>query len=159
MENIKFKKFLENAKLLNENLNIIPLLYGSLGLEEVAEYHLNANDIDILIPEEYVLGDKWPEFIAFLESHGYTLIDEHEHTFIKDDIEYSYATIESLKSFADIDPSDVAIYEKESTRYKLLSLYQYLKVYESSLKDEYRVNVFNKKLQDEEKISVIKSKL
>ena len=68
MENIKFKKFLENAKLLNENLNIIPLLYGSLGLEEVAEYHLNANDIDILIPEEYVLGDKWPEFIAFFAS-------------------------------------------------------------------------------------------
>lgn len=60
MENIKFKKFLENAKLLNENLNIIPLLYGSLGLEEVAEYHLISNDIDILISEEYVLGDKWP---------------------------------------------------------------------------------------------------
>lgn len=159
MENFKYKKFIENAKLLNAEYRIIPLLYGSVGLEEVASYHLNSDDIDILIPAEYLTGDKWQEFIAFLETYGYTLIDEHEHAFIKDDIEYAYASVESLKSFADIDPSDIAIYEKHDARYKLLSLSQYLKVYESSLKDEYRVNVFNKKEQDEEKITFIKSRL
>lgn len=159
MENIKFKKFLENAQLLNEQYNMIPLLYGSLGLEKVAEYHMNPADIDILIPAEFVTGDRWPEFVEFLESQGYRLVDEHEHTFIKDDTEHSYAAIESLKSFADIDPADIAIYEKDEVRYKLLSLYQYLKVYESSLNDEYRMNVFKKGEQDQEKIDVIKSKL
>lgn len=159
MENIKFKKFLENAKLLNKEYRIIPLLYGSVGLEEVASYHLNSDDIDILIPEEYLSGTKWKEFVAFLESLGYTLTDEHEHTFTKDEIKYAYASIENLKSFADIDPKDISIYEKNHTRYKLLSLTQYLKVYENSLLDEYRVNVFKKKEQDEEKISFIKSRL
>lgn len=145
MENIKFKKFLENAQLLNERFGIIPLLYGSLGLEEVAEYHLNQADVDILIPEEFVTGEKWPELIEFLESQGYTIIDEQEHTFIKDDTEHSYAPIENLKPVADIDPADIAIYEKDGVKYKQLSLYQYLKVYEGFSQEGYPVSVLNKK--------------
>ena len=35
MENAKFKNFLENAKLLNGQFRIVPLLYGSLGLEHI----------------------------------------------------------------------------------------------------------------------------
>ncbi len=159
MENIKFKKFLENAQLLNGQFRIIPLLYGSLGLEQVTSSDLNSGDIDILIPGEFVNGEHWVPFIEFLESNGYTLIDEHEHTFIKDETEYSYAPIENLKSFADIDPKDIGIYEKQGVRYKSLSLDQYLTVYQRSLQDEYRVNVFKKKEQDEEKISFIKSKM
>ena len=159
MENVKFKKFLENAKLLNEGFRIIPLIYGSLGLEQITSSDLNSDDIDILIPGDFVNGEHWLAFIEFLESHGYTLIDEHEHTFIKDDTEYSYAPVENLKGFADIDPKDIGIYEKTGIRYKALSLDQYLIVYQKSLEDEYRVNVFKKKEQDEEKISFIKSKM
>ena len=117
------------------------------------------DDIDILIPGEFVTGENWLPLIEFLEANGYTLIDEHEHTFIKDDIEYSYAAIENLKSFANIDPKDIGIYEKSGVRYKSLSLDQYLTVYQRSLEDDYRVNVFKKKSQDEEKISFIKSKM
>ena len=159
MENAKFKNFLENARLLNSQFRIVPLLYGSLGLEQITEADLHSDDIDILIPGEFISGDSWLSLIEFLEANGYTLIDEHEHTFIKDDIEYSYASIENLKSFADIDPKDIGIYEKSGVRYKSLSLDQYLTVYQRSLQDEYRVNVFKKKEQDEEKISFIKSKM
>ena len=159
MENAKFKNFLENARLLNSQFRIVPLLYGSLGLEQITEADLHSDDIDILIPGEFISGDSWLSLIEFLEANGYTLIDEHEHTFIKDDIEYSYASIENLKSFADIDPKDIGIYEKSGVRYKSLSLDQYLTVYQRSLPDEYRVNVFKKKEQDEEKISYIKSKM
>lgn len=159
MENAKFKNFLENARLLNSQFRIVPLLYGSLGLEQITEADLHSDDIDILIPGEFISGDSWLSLIEFLEANGYTLIDEHEHTFIKDDIEYSYAPIENLKSFADIDPKDIGIYEKSGVRYKSLSLDQYLTVYQRSIQDEYRVNVFKKKEQDEEKISFIKSKM
>ena len=51
MENIKFTKFLQNAQLLNSHFRIIPLIYGSLGLEEITSEDLNSDDIDILIPE------------------------------------------------------------------------------------------------------------
>jgi len=159
MENAKFKNFLENAKLLNAKFRIVPLLYGSLGLEQITEADLHSDDIDILIPGEFVTGERWLPFIEFLEANGYTLIDEHEHTFIKDEIEYSYAPIENLKGFAGIDPKDIGIYEKSGIKYKSLSLDQYLTVYQKSLEDDYRVNVFQKKSQDEEKISFIKSKM
>lgn len=159
MENVKFRKFLENAKLLNSQFRIIPLLYGSLGLEQITSSDLKSDDIDILIPQSFISGEDWLPFIEFLEAHGFTLIDEHEHTFIKDDTEYSYASIENLKSFAGIDPKDIGIYENGGVKYKSLSLDQYLTVYQKSLQDEYRVNVFKKRVRDEEKISFIKSKM
>lgn len=51
---MKKSAFFNNAKLLNEKLNIIPLMYGSLGLEYITNESLNADDIDILIPEFYL---------------------------------------------------------------------------------------------------------
>ncbi len=159
MKNIKFKRFLENAKLLNEQYNIIPLLYGSVGLEEVASYYMNADDIDILIPEEFVTGERWNEFLEFLTEQGYVLVDEHEHTFLKDENKFAFAGVEELKEFADIDPRDISIYEKKGIMYKLLSLNQYLKVYEASLNSKYRAEVAKKTDKDQEKIDIIKSKL
>ena len=159
MENAKFKNFLENAKLLNGRFRIVPLLYGSLGLEQITEANLHSNDINILIPEEFVSGEKWTTLIEYLEENGYTLIEENTHTFIKEDIEYSYAPIEELKTFASIDPKDIGIYEKSGVRYKSLSLDQYLTVYQKSQEKYHNANVQDKKEQDEEKVSFIKSKM
>ena len=152
----KLKNFMNNAKLLNDNLNIIPLLYGSLGLEVVAASNLNADDIDILIPTLYVKGPKWEEFKAFLESNGYVLIDSKEHTFRKDNIDYSYSCLEELESFVDILVKDIRVIN-DDVSYLLLSLEQYLKVYEKSALDGYRMNKKEKK--DLEKIKLIKSLL
>ncbi|MBQ7136849.1 MAG: hypothetical protein IJO43_02590 [Bacilli bacterium] len=159
MENVKFNKFLDNAQILNKRFGITPLLYGSLGLEVLTDSDLSSDDIDILIPSRYVEGDDWEELKQFLEQFGYVLIDEHEHTFLKDDIHYSYAKIEGLKNFANTCEEDIKIYQQEDAQYKLLSLEQYLRVYESSLSDEYRMNVFKKSAKDKEKILFIKSKL
>lgn len=159
MENIKFNKFLDNAKELNDKFKIVPLLYGSLGLEVLTNCDLSSADIDILIPNIYVNGEKWNEFKLHLEQLGYILIDEHEHTFRKDNIDYSYAKIEGLNSFANIMEEDIKVFEKDHAKYKLLSLEQYLRVYENSLKDDYRVNVFQKDSKDKEKILFIKTKL
>ncbi len=44
-----YNEFINIAKTLNKELDIIPLLYGSLGLEKVT-VGLFPEDIDILIP-------------------------------------------------------------------------------------------------------------
>lgn len=153
----KFDCFLQNAEMLNDKFNIVPLLYGSLGLEILTNSSLNADDIDILIPQVFVTGDKWTEFKLFLESHGYILIDEHEHTFRKDGVDYSYASVEGLKEFAGIDICDIEIRNISGTKFMLLSLEQYLKVYQKSSQDGYRVNV--KEKQDNKKIEFIRNHL
>ena len=151
----KFKCFLQNAEMINGKFNIVPLLYGSLGLEVLIKSSMNADDIDILIPQLFVTGAKWKEFKLFLGNHGYALIDEHEHTFRKDDVDYSYASIEGLKDFAGIDICDIEIRNISGTKFMLLSLEQYLKVYQKSSQDGYRMKV--KEKQDNQKIEFIRN--
>ena len=148
--------FFENARLLQEAFGITPLLYGSLGLEYLTGKKLNTDDIDILIPKAYI-AELWHEFTSVLEKNGYTLIDEHEHTFEKGGIHYAYAQIEELESFASIRMSEIATLSAGNLRFKLLSLQQYLKVYTASAKDGYRVEVREKK--DFDKIAFIEKQL
>ena len=156
MSTNKFNLFLENARLLSDNLGIVPLLYGSLGLEYLTGDVLGVDDIDILIPRVFI-ADRWQEFKAFLEAQGYVLVDEHEHTFVRDGVAYSYADIEDLESFAGIRMKDIEMRKADDVRFLLLSLEQYLAVYQKSSKDGYRVNVRQKK--DADKIRFIESKL
>ena len=143
--------------MLNDKFNIVPLLSGSLGLEVLTNITFNADDIDILVPQVFVTGERGSEFRSFLENNGYELTDEHEHTFRKDGVDYSYASVEGLKDFADIDIRDINIRNSSGTEYMLLSLEQYLKVYIKSSEDGYRMNV--KEKQDNKKIELIKSLL
>ena len=156
MSTNKFTFFLENARLLSDNLGIVPLLYGSLGLEYLTGDDLGADDIDILVPRVFIT-ERWHEFKALLEAQGYVLADEHEHTFVCDGVSYSYADIEDLESFAGIRMKDIEMREADGVRFLLLSLEQYLAVYQKSSKDGYRVNVRQKK--DADKIRFIESKL
>lgn len=153
---MKKQCFFENAKILNEKFGIIPLMYGSLGLEFITNENLNADDIDILIPRVFIT-ERWDEFKNFLTSEGYILFDEHEHTFQKNEMFYSYAFIEELKSFAEIELSDIEELCNNGTKFKVLSLEQYLKVYYASAKDGYRINVRKKK--DNDKIVFIEKHL
>ena len=156
MSTSKFNLFLENARLLSYKFNIVPLLYGSLGLEYLTGDALGSDDIDILVPRVFIT-ERWHEFRAVLEEHGYVLVDEHEHTFVRDGVAYSYADIEDLESFAGICMKDIEMREADGVRFLLLSLEQYLAVYKQSSKDGYRVKVRQKK--DVDKIRFIESKL
>ena len=106
MSTNKFNLFLENARFLSDKFDIVPLLYGSLGLEYLTEDALGSDDIDILVPREFIT-ERWNEFKAVLEERGYVLLDEHEHTFVRDGVAYSYADIEDLESFAGINTEDI----------------------------------------------------
>ena len=156
MSTNKFNLFIENARLLSDKFNIVPLLYGSLGLELLTGDILGADDIDVLVPRVFITN-RWQEFKAVLEERGYVLADEHEHTFARDGVAYSYADIEDLESFAGINTEDIELHETDGVRFLLLSLEQYLAVYQKSSKDGYRVNVRQKK--DADKIRFIESKL
>ena len=156
MSTNKFNLFLENVRFLSDKFGIVPLLYGSLGLEYLTGDALDVDDIDILVPRVFIT-DRWQEFKAFLEEHGYVLVDEHEHTFVRDGVAYSYADIEDLESFAGINTESIEMHEVDGIRFLLLSLEQYLAVYKQSRKDGYRVNVRQKK--DADKIRFIESKL
>jgi hypothetical protein len=98
---MKLNLFIENTKLLYDKYEIIPLLYGSLGLEYITNENLCSDDIDILIPKVY-LNELWDEFKNYLISNDYILYDEKEHSFVKNNVSYSYASIEELESFVDI---------------------------------------------------------
>ena len=156
MSTNKFNLFLENARFLSEKFSMVPLLYGSLGLEYLTGDDLGADDIDILVSRVFIT-DRWQEFKAVLEEHGYVLADEHEHTFVRDGVSYSYADIEDLESFAGINTEDIEMHEADGVRFMLLTLEQYLAVYRQSSKDGYRVDIRQKK--DADKIRFIESKL
>ena len=156
MSTNKFNLFLENARLLSDKFGIVLLLYGSLGLEYLTGDALCSDDIDILVPCVFIT-ELWHEFKALLEAQGYVLVDEHEHTFARDGVAYSYADIEDLESFAGIRTKDIEMCEADGVRFLLLSLEQYFAVYQKSSKDGYRVNVRQKK--DADKIRFIESKL
>lgn len=144
--------FLDIAKKLNDEFEIIPLLFGSLGLEQRLGIDLLPDDIDILIPEEY-LNDKWELLFSLLYSLGYQLYDLHEHAFLKNNVSVAFASIENLKPFANVKIEDIPIIIESNVRYLLPDLQDYLKVYTASSKDGYRVNIKNK--QDDEKIRLI----
>ena len=152
----KFNLFLENARLLSEKFGIVPLLYGSLGLEHLTGEALGADDIDILVPRVFIT-ERWQEFKAMLEKLGYVLTDAHEHTFVRDGVAYSYADVEDLKSFAGIRAEDIETREVNGVCFLLMSLEQYIMVYKRSSMDGYRVKVRQKK--DADKIKFIESKL
>ena len=156
MSTSKFNLFIENTRLLSDKFGIVPLLYGSLGLECLTGDDLGADDIDILVPRVFIT-ERWHEFKALLEARGYVLTDAHEHTFVRDGVAYSYADIEDLESFAGIRMKDIEMCEADGVRFLLLSLEQYLAVYKQSSKDGYRMNVRQKK--DADKIRFIESKL
>lgn len=103
------------------------------------------------------MNERWNEFKNVLTENGYVLIDEHEHSFLKDRVCYSYASFEELESFAKINLSDIECKSDLGVNFKVLSLEQYLKVYTSSSKDGYRINVRKKK--DADKILFIQKHL
>lgn len=153
---MKKKLFLQIAKNLNETLGVVPLLFGSLGLEQRLGEKLNADDIDMLIPEEY-LDEKWDKLIGVMSSLGYSLYDVHEHAFEKDGVSAAFASIENLVPFAGVDITRIPVVNENGVRYYLLGLEDYLKVYTASSKDGYRRDTKNK--NDTEKIELIKRAL
>lgn len=152
MDNHKFNEFIKIAKKLND-IEIIPLLMGSVGLEIVTGKSWDAQDLDIHIP-----GDKrgwevppelnihnWNDIVNIMNSMEYNLIDLREHEFSKEGLSVEFGIIDTLPSFAGVQLGNLEMHQLGEVRYYLLNLEQYLSVYESSSKDSYRANNNNNK--------------
>ncbi|MGP4108611.1 hypothetical protein [Virgibacillus sp. L01] len=147
-----YDEFIYIAKTLNKELDIIPVLYGSLGLETVTKVDFSPQDIDILIPLTF-LEDKWDSFKIVMEQLGYELIDIQEHEFEKDRIRIGVAFIEDLKQFADVEYNNLEKIEANGATYYTLSISEYIKVYNKSLLDGYRRTKNNNK--DQNKLEIL----
>ncbi|WP_315906482.1 phosphoribosylanthranilate isomerase [Priestia koreensis] len=152
MNNQKFNEFITIAKKLND-LKIIPLLMGSVGLEVLTNRSWDAKDVDIHVP-----GDSrgwevppeqsihsWSDIVSMMEVMGYRLVDLHEHEFSKDGMSVEFGIMDTLPAFAGIALEDLEIHTKEDVSYYLLNHAQYLRVYEASSKDSYRADKNNHK--------------
>ncbi|MCM3618424.1 phosphoribosylanthranilate isomerase [Sutcliffiella horikoshii] len=164
MNNYKFDEFIKIAKKLN-NIEIIPLLMGSVGLEVVTGKSWDAQDIDIHVP-----GDKrgwevppelnihnWNEIVNMMNLMEYSLIDLHEHEFSKDGLSVEFGIMDTLPCFAGVPLEDLEMHQTGDVKYYLLNPKQYLSVYESSSKDSYRADNNNNK--DIKKIHFLKNRL
>ena len=152
----KFLIFLSLAERLNQALQITPLLYGSLGLEQRLGDDLHADDIDILMPEIW-LTEGWEALVSLMEDLGYRLYDEHEHAFMKDGVSAAFASIESLADFAGIEIAKIPVLHYNEICYLLLDLQDYRKVYTASSTDGYRKDKKHK--NDAEKLARIDAAL
>ncbi|TDQ43007.1 hypothetical protein [Aureibacillus halotolerans] len=141
-----YHEFINMMKTLNKELDIVPLLYGSLGLERVTGIDFSPKDIDLLVPQVF-LEEKWNDLKDVIEQQGYQMVDLREHEFKKETIKIGIAYIEDLKPFADVDYHNLEVFEDSGARYYLLTLPDYLKVYNKSVLDGYRRTKNNNKDQ------------
>lgn len=146
------QEFFNLASELNNKLNIIPLMYGSLGLEHITSIELAPSDIDILIPNVFI-NEKWNELKEVVEKLGYRLEDIDEHEFRNDRSRIAFSNIEELETFVGIKEQDIMQKEIDQIKYKVLNLEQYEMVYKKSIQDGYRIHTRNKK--DQEKLELI----
>ena len=148
----KFEVFLEVAGKLNDFFNVIPILYGSLGLYKIIGEYSECSDIDILIPDEFV-NERWDELIDLMEKMGFKLKDEHEHEFIRDSEIVAFAKQDDLIKRIGLDPNKLTVYNVENIKFKEISIKNYLSVYKLMLRDNYRQEKRGK--ADQEKIDLI----
>jgi hypothetical protein len=90
-----YNDFINFTKKLNEDIDIIPVLYGSLGLEKVTGVDFSPKDIDILVPLIF-LEEKWEVLKRLLEKLEYEMIDLHEHEFKKNNVKIGISFYEDL---------------------------------------------------------------
>lgn len=156
MDRHLFDTFLFLTRRLNEDLGIIPLLYGSLGLEAITDAELFPLDIDLLIPEVH-LTDGWSELERRMASYGYGLVDLHEHEFANGRTKAAFARLEELETFAGIRPDALETVNREGALFRQLTLEQFLRVYRRSSQDGYRST--KKSGKDDDKIRLIEDLL
>lgn len=148
-----YKEFINISKSLNRQLDIVPVLYGSLGLEKVTQMDFSPQDIDILVPLAF-LEEKWEILKDTMEQLDYMLVDLDEHEFMKSDSKIGFAFIEDLVEFAVVDYKSLQVFEDSGAKYYLLTISDYLKVYNKSLQDGYRRTKNNSK--DFKKLEILK---
>jgi len=153
-----YDSFCAVARRINTELSVLPLLYGSVGLQRLLQSDsLRPDDIDILLPKN-CLEEDWPNLLCLMRGEGYALIDEHKHVFRRGAVEISFE-VNDLDGYAGIELSEALSVEDQGASYTLLNLKQYLALYKEFTRDRYRRRVKRKYRSDREKICMIRQAL
>jgi len=151
----KLEVFFEVAGKINKEFNVLPILYGSLGLSQAIKTEMETNDIDIKIPEN-VRVSRWTDLQKMMGDIGFELTNDEGGEFMRNDCMVSIARDE-LMWYAEIDSAKLEIVKNDKCEYKVVSPKQYLRIYQRSLKDNYRREKNNSK--DLERIALIEKYL
>lgn len=125
---------MEIAKTLNAH-GIVPTLYGSLGLYRAIGQLDEIDDIDIVVPPEYI-KEKFHELVKTMEMLSYKQDKDYPHEFTKggEKVSIEFGT-NDLKEFAGIDADNLKIVEIEGIKFKELTPQDYLKFYKKALEE------------------------
>ncbi|MDP2789088.1 MAG: hypothetical protein Q8O46_03505 [bacterium] len=149
------QKFSELIIYLNKN-KIIPIIYGSVGVSlYLKTYRDLYSDIDLLIPN-YFLKDGWRALKDLMLDSNFILTDENEHEFTKNSTKVGFAD-KNILIRDDIvsNLNELVAYPSNQFQAFTLTPEQFLKAYEFSSTDGYRINIRGKK--DKEVINLLQS--
>lgn len=139
-------EFLSKILEILKELNTKPVIYGSFGVANYLGDFKDFEDIDILIEDEFV-NNKWEEFGKLFESKGFSLINEKEHEFELNSKKVGFASKDILIRDKIInDYSELVQYKNKDAL--TLTPESFLKAYQFSVKDGYRINTRGKKDKD-----------
>lgn len=127
---MEFQVFLEVAMAINERFRIIPMLYGSLGLERRINANLKVNDVDIIVPERY-LSKYWEKLYDLMIKIGFNLCDICDFTFERAGVKIKFYSFESMLELANVHKTKNPR-EKAPVEYYLLDVNEYLTVYKAT---------------------------
>ena len=134
--------FLDIAQALN-SYHIFPYLLGSFGVQLLCGFALNPDDIDIQLRA----GDfaDFERIKAVMTGLGYVLTDAHEHKFAKGSVQVGFASVETLKAYADVDYWELQrvrlVTDEEKTATEIFFMpnrAQFIKIYQAAVKDSWR---------------------
>jgi hypothetical protein len=152
----KFNTFLEASKQMNEELDIIPILYGSLGLNRAIGEFATVNDIDALIPDVFI-SERWNELHILMKTLGFELRDIKEHEFARNGIIIAFAGESESVGLIGTKSEDLPITEINSVKFKEFTPEQYLVMYRRFSRNGYRRK--KKGEADQRKIQLIEEYL
>ncbi len=145
--------FLRIARDLRKEFSFIPILYGSLGLSIAIKEDIKTNDIDLLVPDEFV-GRRWNDLLSFMRHRKFVLKNEKEHEFKRGGLIVAFAGNSALRDIGATAHS-LPLHRAEGATFRLPTLHQFLATYEYSLRDGYRLE----KRSDKEKIRILQNAL
>jgi len=92
----KYIVFTDVARILNRQLNEIPVLYGSLAVEFRVKRKNPGNDICIFVSDD-LLRDKCNNLFKAMELARFKVKDRNNFVFVREDIEFTVCLKAALK--------------------------------------------------------------
>lgn len=152
----KYQTFIKIVKTLNDAFSIEPVVYGSFGLYTLINLDKESDDIDLLVPKEF-LDTKGKELTDELKKIGFSTKDQASFVFSNREIEVSFESDENLPVLIGANAVELNKQIVSQAIFKELSLRQYLRFYEKMSEDEERRA--RKGDRDLEKIELIKQEM